>query len=236
MTPKIIHLISYSLMVFAISCNENSTSPVPSHSTLKGKIEGWHSEGYDSLDLKVGAQTIAQAPVDSSGHFEVNSPFPTPDGSLLRQFSSRADSNLHWRIIDHRAFSDSTMKYAPLEFVGYTRHHIGFDLYSGNNFLITDSGTSIGDFMVSFFYFNKPGTFTGSYILTFQDSILIRQFGHTEVVTNCDLDFKAGWNAVTTAIDSDDSYRRVYSVSISYPTKTKWFIGWTISYNFALAA
>ncbi len=236
MKQERVYSILIFLIILSISCDENPTAQLPQESLFRGRIEGWHSEGYDTLDLQVRTQRIAQAPVDSTGQFETAFPFPVPPDSLLRGFFPQSDSNAHWQFIDGRTFSDTTAGYARLNFVGYTRHHIGFDLYAGNNFLLTDSGTAIGDFTVSYFYFNKPTKLTGSCTRIFRDSILIRSYKHTESVTSYNLDLKMGWNAITTMISSDDPYRRIYSVSTGYPSGTTWFIGWTISHNFELAS
>lgn len=234
-------LILLVFMLASISCNENSTGFLPSEPILNGplltgKIERWYYGAINPLDLQVQRQSIGQTQVNGAGYFLVGFPLLRPPDSLLKRFSSLTYSDAVWQIKDDLVFSDSTAEYGQLQFIAHPASYIGTSLYAGNNFLLSDSGTAIGDFSVSFYYFNKPTRITGASTWTFKTARLIEYYGHTESVTNYHINVQAGWNPLTTTITSDDGYRRIYTVSSGYPMYTKWFLSAaSVSWNFVLA-
>ena len=216
-------------------CSEPPTFIIP-EPFLSGTVEGYVPLGSDTLlDFWVGGQRLTQTAISSSGHFALYNPLPAPGDSVLSAYVPRSDSNSYWRMTEHLAFSDSSAKYASVIMTLYTQHLIGYELYSGNNYLISDSGAAVGDFTMKYYYFDRPTHVTGATTWILTDSLMERSFGHWEY-TNFDLNVKAGWNPVMTMITSTDSLRRVFSVTVRKRPDARWFPGWVISRNFELSS
>jgi hypothetical protein len=238
MIAKPFHIIVLCLVLTLASCKDNSITLEDSQPSLKGIIENW-LPGDNKLDISVGRNGITvildSTTVDDNGAFTIKMPFPPPPDSMLRPFVPETDSNQHFGEFDERMFSNSNAKYASLFFHVYAPHHISMGLYNGNQFLTTDSGSAIGDYHVEYIYFNQSTAISGSYRITFYDSLLIKQAGRSNFITIYNLHLSAGWNRITTVLRANDTQTRIFEVTSDSFHDTKWFAVWSMSRTFDYA-
>ncbi len=229
----------FLLLALISGCKDNSTSPSTT-TAMPGTIENWQSDGNDNLYLAVagpsGQMLLDSTRIAADGNFSIKMPFPIPPESILRRFYPLQDSSAHLSTCDERLFSNTNVKYSELELLVFDRHQLSRFLYMGNSFASSDSSASVGDYRVAYYYFSEATTISGRYTLTYYDTLLIRQNGHSMFMTNYALAVTAGWNAIKTRIVSDDGRMRMFEISTGDVPQKKCFAAWFLSRAFELAS
>ena len=229
----------FPLLAIVPGCKDNLNTP-GSATEMAGTIESWQSDGNDNLYLAVaglsGQMLLDSTRIATDGSFSITMPFPVPPERILRRFSPLQDSSSHMSTRDERLFSNTNVKYSELELLVFDRHQLSRFLYMGNSFASSDSSGSVGDYHVAYYYFSEPTTISGRYTLTYYDTLLIHQNGHSLFITNYVLTVTAGWNAVKTMMASDDGHVRTFEVSAGEVPQKKYFAAWFLSRAFELAS
>lgn len=238
---KLKSLIAALFLLLAIvpGCKDNPTTSGTA-TEMSGTIESWQSDGNDNLYLAVagpsGQMLLDSTRIAADGSFSITVPLLIPPESILRRFSPLQDSSSHLSTRDERLFSNTNVKYSELELLVFDRHHVSRFLYMGNSFASSDSSASVGDYRVAYYYFSEATTISGRYALTYYDTLLIRQNGHSMFMTNYDLIVTAGWNAIKTKIVSDDGHIRTFEITAGDDSQKKCFAAWFLSRAFELAS
>jgi hypothetical protein len=242
MKSKPILIVSAFVLAIASGCEDSvigDEEPV----LLRGQIFGWNAETYRSVLYISTANSLFDPALDSTaisedGGFAIKLPFPVPPDSLLRKFvPEQLDSNEHISKHDQRGCSNLNAKYVELKLVLRDKR-IGLrqPLYCGNTFVNDDSLSRIGDYRITYCYFSQPTTISGSYRITFRDTILVKEFRHSDFITDYNLNVTPGWNVIQTQITSDNNGTRPYTVSSTDAADKKWFAVYFTSRGFEFAS
>jgi hypothetical protein len=230
-------LVIFFTALLLVSCNHTSTGPGNGMSPVSGFLEGWQSGVFtESLHFAIAGDNYF-LPLDSSyfsstGMFSIPYPFPAPPDSTLHAYRPLQLSSPSVDVVDSLSFSGVDPRYVLGSiYVHFLRAGLTCPVKRANALVSSDSAISDGDFYSEYFYSPVP-----MYISGWKRTVIKLPTSSSQryrvFFTRADFSAAAGWNSVTTIVESIHDSTIEYRVSNSFPESAKWFQTWGIPYNF----
>ncbi len=173
------------------------------------KIYSYYTNVSDSIAL------IDECTITQNGDFNLFMPPPTV--SQFRMYSPYNYNSGGTVFVDSISFSKDSVFFADIKFRVSNPDNIHF--YVNNLNLDNPVQFSIGDFVISYYYFAEPCKINGYYK---------REYAQSDtIVTKYNLEVKKGWNKIiTTLVKKYNAYNGYveWDVSNSFNNKDKWEI------------
>ncbi len=236
---SLITVIIFTPVLFGAGCTNNPSGPDNGDLYLSGRVENWNPSWFQSELFACAGDWSANFILDSSniqsdGAFSIKAPLPNaPDSSLKSFVPISRPASIYFTETDGRVFSNTNAKYVRLHLVVHDiPKDVPWELYAQNKSPTTDSVRAVGDYTVEYFYFSDSTAITGSYLVTFNDSLLQNPPSRKSYLTEYDVTVSRGWNAIYTSIISDDSHARTYRVVSNDMAHKTWYAAFYFLYGF----
>ena len=166
--PGLILLICLSI----ISCRDTSVNTTEDQGyQIHGKIINWNTSYRDSLfwEIPVDSATfvLASTRINSLGEFEIS--LNNPPSELLNEYNrfENTDGTVI-KFYDNISFSDPHARYTKFFLIHKDR--ISLSIQCGNTGKL-DWNSSPGDYLIYYYYFDRPVVVTGEWKVVYQEEV-----------------------------------------------------------------
>jgi hypothetical protein len=227
---KIYFFFTIIISVIFLQCGENSI-PIENENDGSLFIHGRVVSNYSSNFNKVYTSTFpngdsllkieSEIELDSSFNLKI----PVPAENHLSSYTPvnhiqviNGDSII---VIDSIHFTDQNFKYIRYDLYVESSNGITYSLSINLAEFANPTGFAVvGDFYVSYYYFNSENSINGYYKMRIVTADSSREF-----ITNFNINTKVGWNKVVTKFISEVPNKSIYEVTDILDDQGDWIIG-----------
>ena len=221
------------ILFSVLGCSENS-NPIESvdEGSLKisgiiSDFDGHFDKVYISFPSRSGTLSYFESDIKADGSFEITIA-PPSDEQLIKYIPrSRVSviNNDTTFYIDSLRIADEELKYRKYSLSahnpGSINHRIAYSLPLVLGERKDSIGLpSVGDYIITYHYFNKQTKIEG-----YQKWKFVTSIRTSETITNYNINTKVGWNLVMTKFLSDENDKAIYEVTDVDTETGKWVIG-----------
>jgi len=198
---------------------------------IAGKISNYDGEAeiIYYYDLSADSTTTFSSNIKSDGSF--NFSIPVPSDSSLHFYTPfnyisviNGDSSI---FIDSINIGNSKLKYHRYDLIAQSKSPIVYGI-SINQAKISNQGENakIGDYFISYYYFNLQTTIQG-----YSKWRVVTSDSAREIITEFSINTKVGWNKIIYTYDSNSNNKTIFKVTNINVEMGDWIIGSSDSFT-----